>query len=413
MTLPLHGLRVLDLTRWLAGPFCTTILGDLGADVAKVEPIGDGDLIRLWGPFDRGISVYYLSVSRNKKSIAVNFRDPRGIDLIREMALRADVVVENFKLGTLDDMGLDFAQLRAANPKLICARITGMGSHGPSAHWPSVDQIAQGMSGLMSVTGPDAHSPTRMGVPIGDLVGGMWGAIGIQAAINQRHLTGQGQIVETSLLGGLVGLLCVQGQRFLSLGEIPGPVGNDHPVICPYGTFQAQDGIFNVAVANQKMWDQLCKCIGKPALANDARFANNDARVSHRAELNQLLNDSFKARTRVEWTNMLIEAGIPAGPIYNVGETLSDVQVLANGLVETIMHPILGEIRQIGNPVRLESAGNRTVRLPPPLLGQHTMEILANYGFAPERIAQLQTAAVVAEYAPAAPAAPTAAENGH
>ena len=395
MALPLEGLKVLDLTRWLAGPFCTTILGDLGAEVAKVEPIGDGDLIRLWGPFDRGISVYYLSVGRNKKSLALNFRDPRGIKVIREMARSADVIVENFKPGSLAAMGLDFDRLRAANPRLICVRITGMGTKGPYAEWPSVDQIAQGMSGFMSFTGKDIASPTRVGVPLGDLVGGLWGAIGVQAALNQRHTTGVGQVVETSLLGGLVGLLCVQGQRYLSLGEIPLPVGNDHPVICPYGAFQAKDGIFNVAVASQKMWNQLCQLIERPALARDARFADNNARVAHRDELNRLLDSAFAARTRTAWTALLIEAGIPAGPIYNVGETLSDAQVLANGLVETVAHPTLGEMRMVGNPLRLDSIGEHTVRLPPPLLGQHSREILANYGFAAGKIAELQAAAII------------------
>ena len=399
MTLPLEGLKVLDLTRWLAGPFCTTILGDLGADVAKVEPIGDGDLIRLWGPFDRGISVYYLSVGRNKRSITVNFRDPRGIEVIREMARAADVVVENFKPGSLDEMGLSFERLRATNPRLICARITGMGSAGPYADWPSVDQVAQGMSGFMSITGKDAGSFTRVGVPLGDLVGGMWGAIGVQAAVNQRHLTGLGQIVETSLLGGLVGLLCVQGQRYLSLGEIPVPVGNDHPVICPYGAFQAKDGVFNVAVANQKMWDQLCTLIKQPELARDARFADNDARVRNRDTLNRLLDAAFAARTRVEWTTVLIEAGIPSGPILNIGEALTNPQVLANGMVETVQHPTLGEIRQVGNPLRLESIGEHTVRLPPPLLGEHTNAILKDYGFDSARIAALHKESVIGQYA--------------
>lgn len=402
MALPLAGLKVLDLTRWLAGPFCTTILGDLGADVAKVEPIGDGDLIRLWGPFDRGISVYYLSVGRNKKSLAINFRNPRGIEIIREMARHADVIVENFKPGSLESMGLSFDKLRAANPRLICARITGMGTQGPYADWPSVDQVAQGMSGFMSFTGKDATSPTRVGVPLGDLVGGLWGAIGVQAAINQRHTTGAGQIIETSLLGGLVGLLCVQGQRYLSLGEIPVPVGNDHPVICPYGAFQAKDGIFNVAVANQKMWNQLCVIIERPELAREGRFTDNSARVAHRDELNRLLDAAFAARTRVEWTTLLIDNGIPSGPIYNVGETLTDPQVLANGLVETVTHPTLGEMRMVGNPLRIESIGEHTVRIPPPLLGQHSLEILGEYGFTAERIAEYQAEALIAQYAPGA-----------
>jgi crotonobetainyl-CoA:carnitine CoA-transferase CaiB-like acyl-CoA transferase len=395
MTLPLHGVKVLDLTRWLAGPFCTTILGDLGADIAKVEPTGTGDLIRSWGPFDRGISVYYLSVGRNKRSLAVNFRDPLGLALIREMALSADVVVENFKPGAMEEMGLGFAELRKANPRLICARVTGLGSKGPRASWRSVDQIAQGMSGMMSITGADQNSPTRMGVPLGDLVAGMWTAIGVQAALAQRQRTGEGQIVETSLLAGLVSLLCVQGQRYLSLGEVPVPIGNDHPSISPYGAFRAKDGLLNVGVANEKMWRDLCQCIGQPQLLNDQRFKTNDLRVANRAALSAALDAALGARSKSEWIDVLVDAGIPAGPISTMDEVMKDPQVLANGLLESVAHSTLGEISLIGNPLRFDSNPEGSVRLAPPLLGEHSDAILGDYGLDDARIAQLKLHSVV------------------
>ena len=395
MTLPLHAVKVLDLTRWLAGPFCTTILGDLGADIAKVEPTGTGDLIRSWGPFDRGISVYYLSVGRNKRSLAVNFRDARGLALIREMALRADVVVENFKPGAMEEMGLGFAELRKDNPRLICARVTGMGSKGPRAGWRSVDQIAQGMSGIMSITGTDARSPTRVGIPLGDLVSGMWTAIGVQAALAQREKTGEGQIVETSLLGGLASLLCVQGQRYLSLGEIPVPIGNDHPSISPYGAFRAKDGLFNIGVANDKMWRDLCRCISQPQLPIDERFKINDLRVANRAELSSVLDAAFKSRSKAEWIDMLVDAGIPAGPISNMAEVMTDPQILANGLIESVTHGKLGEISLIGSPLRFDSHPEGSIRLPPPELGEHTDAVLADYGLGKERIGQLKMASIV------------------
>ncbi len=236
-SLPLSGVRVLDLTRALAGPFCTMVLGDLGADVVKVEPTG-GDMIRNWGPFDRGTSAYYLSGNRNKRGIAVNFRDPAALDLLRELAGRCDVIVENFRAGAMEAMGLSHETLAAANPRLIYASVTGFGRTGPASGRPGFDQIAQGYSGLMSVTGTAESGPVRVGVAIGDQTAGMWCAIGVLAAISERHVSGRGRRVDTSLLAGLVGLMSVQAQRYLSLGEVPKLAGNTHPVISPYGVFE-------------------------------------------------------------------------------------------------------------------------------------------------------------------------------
>jgi crotonobetainyl-CoA:carnitine CoA-transferase CaiB-like acyl-CoA transferase len=395
MTLPLNGIRVLDLSRALAGPFCTMVLADLGADVVKVEPLPDGEMIRAWGPFDRGISTYYLSVNRNKRSLALNFRDPEGIETIRDMARTADVVVENFKPGTMEAMGLSFESLRANNPALIYANVTGFGRDGPYGDWPGVDQIALGMSGLMSVTGTEESGPMRMGVPIGDMLAGMWTALGIQAAIIQRQTTKQGQRVETSLLAALVGMLCLQGQRYLSLGEIPKGVGNEHPLICPYGTFHAQDGPFNMAAATDVMWRRLCELLGLQEIAELPEFRDNTARMKNKPEVHRRLNEKFAARPRMEWTRQLVKLGLPAGPIYNIAEVFADPQVQHLGLAETVDHPVLGALRQLANPVRLEAFEGRSVRHAPPVLGQHSEAALRDYGLSADKIAKLREAGTI------------------
>lgn len=397
MALPLDGLRVLDLSRALAGPFCTMILGDLGADVVKVEPLPDGEMIRGWGPFDRGISTYYLSINRNKRSLALEFRDARALELLRDLGRVADVLVENFKPGTMEDMGLSCDALRAANWRLIYANITGFGRDGPYGHWPGLDQIAQGMSGLMSITGTSESGPIRVGLPIGDMVAGMWTALGIQSALIQRQTTGQGQRVETSLLAGLVGLLCVQGQRYLSLGEVPKPAGNDHPVICPYGTFEAKDGPFNMAAPTEAMWRKLCGLLGLEELADHPDVRDNSARMRNKDQVRRRLNERFSARTRLEWTTALVELGLPAGPIYDLADVFADPQVRHLRLAETIDHPTLGALRQLADPVRLDTFEGRSVRMPPPVLGQHSEAVLRDYGIAADRIAALRRDAVITQ----------------
>jgi crotonobetainyl-CoA:carnitine CoA-transferase CaiB-like acyl-CoA transferase len=396
MTLPLESVRVLDLSRALSGPFCTMILADLGADVAKVEPLPDGEMMRGWGPFHDDIGVFYLSINRNKRSLAVDFRSPEGLQLLRTLASRADVLVENFKPGTTRSMGLDYESLREHNPGLIYASITGFGTEGPYGEWPGFDQIAQGMSGLMSISGFADGEPTRVGVPIGDLVAGLWTATGVSAAIAQRHSTGEGQKVDTSLLAALVGMLCVQGQRYLSLGEVPGRAGNDHPVIYPYGTFTASDGLLNLAAATEGMWATLCRVLDLEALREHPDYANNTVRSKNRDALRERLNERLVARPAMEWTRELIAAGIPAGPIYTLDQVFSDPHVLHNGLAEEVNHPVIGRLRQLSNPLRMESIGKHTVRSHPPLLGEHSVAILDTFGFSPTEIARLVEGGVVA-----------------
>lgn len=378
--LPLAGVRVLDLTRALSGPFCTMILADFGADVVKVEPAPKGDMIRGWGPFDRGISAYYLSTNRNKRGIALDFRQPEGLELLARLARKSDVVVENFRPGTMETMGLGYEKLSSANPRLIYAAITGFGRDGPAGSWPGFDQIAQGYSGFMSLTGMPETGPTRVGVAIGDLTSGMWAALGVLAAVISRQSTGRGQRVETSLLASLVGLLSVQGQRYLNLGQVPGPTGNTHPVIAPYGVFETADGPLNIASATEDMWTKLCELLGLQDAARDPRFADNERRMQHRDELKELMEARLRNATRSEWTRRMLGAGIPAGPINNLADVFSDPQVQHCRLVEEIAHPVLGQLKQLANPVRMDALRQGSVRLPPPLLGEHTREVLEDYG---------------------------------
>ncbi len=379
------------------------ILADLGADVIKVEPMPSGDMVRTWGPFDHDISAYYLSANRNKRGIAVNFRDERGLELIRKMSHGADVVVENFKSGVMENMGLGYDSLSAVNPKLIFGSITGFGRDGPMGNYPGFDQIAQGYSGLMSLTGQAKTGPTRVGTAIGDLTSGMWTAIGILSALFSRQQSGRGQCVETSLLASLVGLLSVQGQRYLSLGEIPEPTGNVHPVIAPYGVFETRDGPLNIAPATPDMWISLCKLLELEALLDDSRFIDNQARMHHRDELRVIIESRLKQRTKMEWTEAMTALGIPAGPINNLSDVFNDPQVLHCRLVEEVQHPLLGALKQVANPIRMEAFKDGSIRTPPPMLGEHTYEVLAEFGFAPDHLQQLSTDGVIGQYGNAQP----------
>lgn len=395
--LPLAGVRVLDLTRALAGPFCTMILGDLGADVIKVEPLG-GDMIRHWGPFDRGTSAYYLSGNRNKRAMAVDFREPRALDILRGMALRCDVMVENFRPGAAAAMGLDHDTLTAANARLIHASVTGFGSTGPAGDRPGFDQIAQGYSGLMSVTGSEASGPVRVGVAIGDQAAGMWCAVGILAALAERGATGKGRRVETSLLAGLVGLMSVQAQRYLSLGEVPGLAGNTHPVIAPYGVFETADGPLNIAPATDDMWKRLCRILDLEHLLADARYATNAARIQRRQELKDIIEARLRQATRKAWSDKLLAADIPAGPINTLADVFADEQVQHLQLVEEVEHAELGRIRQVGSPVVLDGRHGQSIRRAPPVLGEHSFEILGEFGYSRSDLETLASAGVVRQH---------------
>jgi crotonobetainyl-CoA:carnitine CoA-transferase CaiB-like acyl-CoA transferase len=396
-TLPLRGIRVLDLTRALAGPFCTMILGDLGADVIKVEPTG-GDMIRNWGPFDRGTSAYYLSGNRNKRGIAMNFRDPRALDMLRSLAVQCDVVAENFRPGAVESMGLGYEALAELNPRLIYASVTGFGRTGPAGNRPGFDQIAQGYSGLMSVTGAPDSGPVRVGVAIGDQTAGMWCAIGVLAAVAERNASGKGRRVETSLLSSLIGLMSVQAQRYLSLGEVPGLAGNTHPVISPYGVFQTADGPLNIAPATTEMWKRLCDVLGLAGLVDDPRYVTNAARIERRGELKEILEARLRERTRREWTELFLAADIPAGPINTLADVFVDEQVIHCRLVEEADHAELGRIRQVGSPITFDGRQGESIRRAPPVLGEHTFEVLRELGFSDSDLKALARDGVIVQH---------------
>lgn len=389
----LQGVKIVDLSRALSGPFCTMVLADLGADVIKIEPGPTGDMSRTWGPFDRGVSTYYLSCNRNKRGMCIDLRNPEGLTTIQQLIDDADVVIENFKPGTLESMGLGYEVLSARNPRLVVGSINAFGADGPMSSWPGFDQIAQGYSGLMSLTGFVDGDPTRTGTAIGDLTSGMWLVTAVLAALLERERTGRGQHVSTSLLGSLVGLLSVHGQRYLSLGDVPRRTGNAHSVIAPYGVFQTKDGPLNLAPITSAMWGRLCVLLDLPELPDDPRFATNEARVERRDELREVLESRLKTRSKREWTSLFVDAGLPAGPINTLDEVFDDPQVLHSQLTETLTHPTLGALRQVVTPVFC--ANDSVVSRPPPLLGEHTVEVLREAGFDAASIDALLAAKIV------------------
>ncbi|MEO6917835.1 MAG: CaiB/BaiF CoA-transferase family protein [Collimonas sp.] len=406
----LQGIKIIDLSRALSGPFCSMALADMGADVIKVESGPCGDMSRSWGPFDRGISTYYLSCNRNKRGICLDLRNPQGLATLLTLIDGADVVIENFKPGTMAAMGLGYDVLSARNPRLVMGSINAFGADGPLSGWPGFDQIAQGYSGVMSLTGFADGDPTRTGTAIGDMSSGMWLTSAILAALLERERTGSGQHVGSSLLASLVGLLSVHGQRYLSLGEIPQRTGNAHSVIAPYGVFETADGPLNLAPITADMWLRLCQLLELPGLPDDPRFASNETRVAHRDALKTLLEARLKTRSKREWSELFIEAGLPAGPINTVDEVFADPQVLHCRLVETTEHPTLGALRQVVTPVSsygaVAAAPVRVTRRVPPALGEHTAEVLREAGFGQAAIDALL--ASKAAYQGAAPMAEAA-----
>ena len=392
----LTGLTVLDLSRVLSGPFATMTLADLGADVVKIEQPGTGDDTRQWGPpFQGDQAAYFLSVNRNKRSLAVDLKSVDGLALVRELARRADVVVENFRPGTAARLGLGYDDLAAENPGLVYASISGYGQTGPDSHRAGYDAIAQARSGIMSVTGEADGPPVRVGVSSADLVAGMWAVIGILAALRERDRSGQGQWVDISLLDGSVSWLTYVAAGYFATGTRPPRYGSAHPTIAPYQGFATKDGDLMLAVGNDAIWRCFAPVAGLDELVDDPRFSTNPLRVSHRDELLPLVADAMASRTSAQWMELLDAAGVPVGPIQTVDEVVTDPQVLARGMVGEVEHPTAGTLRTIGCPVRL-TATPPQVRTAPPTLGQHTDDILAELGLDQTRIDDLRARGAVA-----------------
>ncbi|MGH3760629.1 CaiB/BaiF CoA transferase family protein [Actinophytocola sp.] len=394
---PLAGVTVLELGHALAGPFCAMLLGDLGADVIKVEP-PTGDMLRHSGPFDGPESLYFTALNRNKRSVVVDLKSPEARRVAEQLLIRADVVIANFRAGVGARLHVSYEDAARVNPAVIYLSISGYGSTGPNARWGGFDQVAQGASGLMSVTGTTGY--TRVGVPIGDVLAATYGTVGVLGALHRRSSTGRGEHVETSLLSALVSSLGVLAETYLSRGEVPSPAGNDHPVLWPYGVFEAQDGMINVAVAHNGLWRQLCEVLHREDLGRAERFATNELRVRHRDEIRELLNGEFGKHTRDWWTARLNAHGIPAGPVNTLAEVFADPQVLAQDLVAEVTGAGGRPRRTLGSPLRF-SAGSRPVRSAAPDLGADTDEVLAQVGFAKPVIEDLRRSGVVGRTASA------------
>ena len=402
----LQGVRVLDLSRVLAGPWCTQTLADLGADVVKVERPGSGDDTRGWGPpflkdsagNDTAEAAYYLGANRNKRSITVDLAHPEGQALLRRLAAQCDVVVENFKVGDMARYGLDAATLRALNPRLVYCSITGFGQTGPYRDRAGYDYAIQGIGGLMSVTGErddlPGGGPQKVGVAVADLFTGLYATIGILAALRHRDATGEGQVLDMALLDTQVAMLANLGANYLVTKKAPARAGNAHQNIVPYQVFEVADGHLILAVGNDGQFQKFCAVAGCPALASDPRFIKNADRVRHRAALVPLLEPVLRQRAKADWLAALEAAKVPCGPINHLGEVFADPQVQAREMVTHWPHPLAGEIELVASPIKLSATPVARHR-PPPLLGQHTDEVLAEFGLSPAECQRLREQRVI------------------
>ncbi|ATP42687.1 CoA transferase [Pseudomonas putida] len=403
----LSHLRVLDLSRVLAGPWSGQILADLGADVIKVERPGNGDDTRSWGPpFLRDTrgentseAAYYLSANRNKRSVTIDFTQPEGQRLVRELAAKSDIVIENFKVGGLAAYGLDYQSLKALNPKLIYCSITGFGQTGPYAKRAGYDFMIQGLGGLMSLTGrpegEEGAGPVKVGVALTDILTGLYSTVAILAALAHRDQTGIGQHVDMALLDVQVACLANQAMNYLTTGTPPRRLGNAHPNIVPYQDFPTADGDFILTVGNDGQFRKFAEVAGQPQWADDPRFATNKLRVANRAELIPLIRQATVFKTTAEWVSQLEKAGVPCGPINDLAQMFQDPQVVARGLAVTIPHPLAGSVPQVASPIRLSETPVE-YRRAPPLLGEHTEAVLSEVlGLDADAVHRLRSAGVL------------------
>ena len=373
---PLSGITIVDLTRVLAGPYCTMVLADLGARVIKVEVPVRGDDSRNVGPFINGKSAYFMSINRGKESIALDLKEAADRDIFERLVARADVLVENFRAGTMDKLGYSWEILHATYPRLIYAATSGFGTSGPYADRPAYDIVVQAMGGVMSLTGQPGDPPTRVGTSIGDITAGLFTAIGVNAALYHRTQTGEGIMIDVAMLDSQVAILENAIARYSATGEIPGPIGSRHPSITPFEAFATADGHLVIAAGNNPQFARLCEIIENPALASDERFRSNALRTEHNAELKQQLEAALSKRTTAEWLALLEADSIPCGPIQNVAQVLADPQIAARNMVVTADDPEIGPLRMAGNPIKLSAFPDPTTRTPAPALDADRARLL-------------------------------------
>lgn len=376
MSKPLEGVRVLDLTRVLAGPYCTMMLSDLGAEIIKVEVPGTGDDSRAFGPFRNGTSLYFITINRGKESIAINLKTEAGKKLLKDLALKCDVVVENFRPGTMEKLGLGWDVLKKLNPRLIYAAVSGFGHSGPDSKRPAYDILVQAMGGVMSITGwPDAP-PTRVGMSLGDITAAIFGANGIMAALYQREKTGKGQKVDVAMLDCQLAILENALVRFQVDGEPPSPLGTRHPTITPFQAFHASDDWFVLAVGNDALWKTFCEAVNRPDLFADARFATNNSRTKHLDELIPVLDVLFARKPTSDWLDLLEAAGVPAAPVNSIDMVMENRQLKARNMFLTVEDAVAGTVTIPGNPIKMENLPETPDRPHAPAIGEHTDKIL-------------------------------------
>ncbi len=395
MDKPLSGLKVIDLSRFIAGPYCTMKLGDMGAEVIKVETPGKGDDSRELGPpFLEGESAYYLSFNRNKKSITLNLREEKAKEILRQLIADADIFVENFRIGVTEKMGLTYEDVRKIKEDIIYCSITGYGHNSPYREKPSFDVMIQGEAGLMSITGFPDGPPQRLGVAIADILGGFHAVEGILLALLVKNKTGKGQFIDVSLMDSIIAILTYQAGNYLATGETPQRVGNRHPMITPYESFETADGYVIFAVGNQRLWESFVKALGREELNSDPRFADIQSRNQHSAELKAIIEEITRQEKTEKWVAVMEEAGVPCGRIRTIDQVLTDPHVAVREMVVEMEHPLAGMIKLIGVPTKL-SLTPGAVTLPPPTLGQHTEEILNALGYSKNEIAEMQEQGVI------------------
>ena len=379
MNAPLENIKVLDLTRILAGPYCTMMLGDMGAEIIKVENPKNGDDTRGWGPpFLKGVSTYFISVNRNKKSMTLNLKENKGKEILRKLIKQCDVMVENFRPGTLDNLGFSWPEIQKINDKIIFASVSGFGQTGPRKNEPGFDVVIQGEGGIMSITGEPDGPPTKVGASIGDITAGMLAAQGILLGLYTREKTGKGQMVDISMLDGQISLLTYHANAFFATGKVPNRRGNRHPSITPYETYKCKDGFLNLGVGNDSLWVKFCDAVGLDKIKDDQRFQINAERVKNREELEKILIPFFENYELKEIIEILRNNGIPCGPINNLEDALNNPQVIQREMVQEIEIPEIGKTKITGVPIKM-SATPGSIRMPPPSLGEHTNQILKNY----------------------------------